>query len=152
MKLTSHFTLAEFTRSNKATALGIDNNPPPEVLPRLIQTAEMLERVRTTLGVPVLISSGYRNFEVNKAVGGVTSSDHLRGDAADIVAPSYGSPQKVAKALAPLISVLGIGQIILEGVGGKRWVHVSTRLPNNAANRVITITDSGKEFGIQDIT
>ena len=147
--MTPHFTLAELTRSAKAAQLGIDNTPPADVLPRLQLTAEMLERIRSTLGAPVVVTSAYRSRTLNMAVGGVTSSDHTQGSAADIVAPSYGSAYEVAKTLAPLVSVLGIGQLILEGIKGKQWVHVSTRTPEKMSNRVITITDAGVQLGIQ---
>ena len=151
MNLSAHFTLAELTASNKAAQLGINNTPPEELLPRLVLTAEMLERIRSTLGVPIIVTSAYRSPPVNRAVGGVTSSDHTQGHAADIVAPSYGTPYQIAKALAPLLAVLGIGQLILEGVKGKQWVHVSTRTPEKLANCVITITDAGAKLGIQEL-
>lgn len=151
MQLTQHFTLAELTASSKARQLGLDNTPPPEIVPRLVLTAEMLERIRSTLGVPITVTSGYRGRQLNAAVGGVTSSDHTQGHAADIVAPGYGTPYQIARSLAPLVSVLGIGQLILEGVKGKQWVHVSTRVPNKASNRVITITDQGAQLGIQEL-
>lgn len=149
MNLTPHFTLAELVASSKARQLGINNTPPQELVPRLVRTAEMLERIRTTLGVPVTVTSGYRCNALNRAVGGVTSSDHTQGHAADIVAPGYGTPYQIAKGLAPLIDTLGIGQLILEGVGGKSWVHVSTHAPERAVNRVITITGAGAQVGIQ---
>ena len=149
MNLSPHFTLAELTASNKATQLRIDNTPPADLMPRLTRLAEMLERIRTTLGVSVIITSGYRCRALNAAVGGVTSSDHAQGSAADIVAPGYGTPYDVAKLLAPLVPTLGIGQLILEGVKGKQWVHVSTRIPDKVSNRIITITDKGAELGIQ---
>lgn len=151
MKLSAHFTLAELTASNTAKLRGIDNTPAPELMPRLVLTAEMLERIRSTLGVPVIVTSAYRSRQLNAAVGGVTSSDHTQGHAADIVAPAFGTAYEVAKALAPLVSVLGIGQIILEGIKGKQWVHVSTRSPEKASNRVITITDAGAQLGIQEL-
>ncbi len=151
MKLSPHFTLAELTASTAAQRLRLDNTPPPELLPRLILTAEMLERIRATLQAPVIVTSGYRGRAVNAAVGGVTSSDHTQGHAADIVAPGYGTPYQIAKTLAPQVSVLGIGQLILEGVKGKQWVHVSTRAPDKPANRVITITDAGAQLGIQEL-
>lgn len=151
MQLTPHFTLAELTASTTASRLGIDNTPPPELLPRLVLTAEMLERIRSTLNAPITVTSGYRGRQVNAAVGGVTSSDHTQGYAADIVAPGYGTPTQIARTLAPLVSVLGIGQLILEGVKGKQWVHVSTRVPDKPANRVITITDKGAQLGIQEL-
>lgn len=151
MNLTQHFTLAELTRSTTAEKLGIDNTPPPELLPRLILVAEMLERIRTTLNCPVIVSSGYRCEKVNLAVGGATTSDHPQGHAADIVAPRFGTATQVARMLAPLVSVLGIGQLILEGVNGRQWVHVSTHTPEKSVNRVITITDSGVKAGIVDL-
>ena len=151
MQLTKHFDLAELTRSSVAQARGLSNEPPPELLPRLILTAEMLERIRSTLDAPVIVTSSYRSPQVNIAVGGATSSDHTQGHAADIVAPMFGTPYDIARRLAPLVSTLGIGQIILEGIKGKRWVHVSTHTPEKAVNRIITITDSGVLVGIQPV-
>lgn len=149
MRLTAHFSLAELTASNKAAALRIDNTPPADALRRLQGTAEMLERIRSTVGRPIVVTSGYRCPQLNQAVGGVTSSDHVTGQAADIVAPAFGTPYQLARLLAPLVSTLGIGQLILEGVKGKQWVHVSTRIPDKLLNRVITITDAGAQVGIQ---
>lgn len=151
MQLTQHFTLAELTKSSTAERLELDNTPPPEVLPALTRTAEMLERIRSTLGVPVTVTSGYRAWAVNKAVGGVTTSDHAQGRAADIVAPRYGTPLQIARALAPLVDVLGIGQLIYERFGSTSWVHVSTRVPDKRVNRVITITSSGTQLGVQEV-
>ena len=150
MQLTQHFTLAELTKSSTAERLGLDNTPPPEVLPALTTTAEMLERIRSTLGVLVTVTSGYRAWAVNKAVGGVTTSDHAQGRAADIVAPRYGTPLQIARALAPLVDVLGIGQLIYERFGSTSWVHVSTRVPDKRVNRVITITSAGTQLGVQE--
>lgn len=151
MNLTKHFTLAELTRSSTAAALKLDNTPAQEIIPRLVRTAEMLERIRSTLAVPITVTSGYRAPAVNRAVGGVTSSDHAQGHAADIVAPAFGSPYKIAKLLAPLIDTLGIGQLIFEHIGGKSWVHVSTRTPDKISNRVITIGNAGAQLGIQAV-
>lgn len=148
MNLSPHFTLAELTASNKARAEGLDNTPPPELVPRLVRTAEMLERIRATLGVPVIVTSGYRSQALNRAVGGVSNSDHTQGHAADFVAPRFGPPAQIAKSLAPLVDLLGIGQLIYEHIGGKAWVHVSIRTPEKPANRVITLTRSGASLGI----
>lgn len=152
INLSQHFTLAELTASTVARAKGIDNTPPPELIPRMILLAEMLERVRSTVGVPVIVTSGYRCQRLNQAVGSFSSSDHTQGHAADIVAPAFGTPTEVARLLAPLVSVLGIGQLILEGVKGKQWVHLSTHAPERAINRIITITDSGVTPGIVGLT
>lgn len=149
MNLTQHFTLAELTVSSKARSLGLDNTPPPELVPRLVRTAEMLERIRATLGVPVIVTSGYRSPAVNRAVGGVATSDHTQGHAADFVASGFGTPEQIARSLAPLVDLLGIGQLIYEHIGGKAWVHVSTRTPEKPSDRVITITAKGTALGIQ---
>lgn len=149
--MTPHFTLAELTRSDTAKRLGLDNTPSPAHLENLQATAEMLEGVRSVLGQPVIVTSGYRSKAVNAAVGGVTSSDHATGQAADIVCPKYGTPYEVAKALSRHVDALGIGQLIYESIGGKHWVHISTRKPAKPVNRVITITGKGAQVGIQRV-
>jgi len=150
-KLTSHFSLAEMTASNTATRLGLRNVPDGPALYQLVKTAEMLERVRALLGTPVVVTSAYRSPEVNKAVGGRTSSDHCKGMAADIAAPRFGDAHAVASAIAPHISTLGVGQIILEGIKGKQWVHLSIDPVDNPINRIITITDAGTKPGIVEL-
>ncbi len=148
MKLTEHFDLSELVASTKAKQLNIENTPPADIIPRLTIVAEMLERIRAALNVPITVTSGYRCAALNVAVGSRSTSDHPKGYAADFVAPAFGTPTEIARLLAPLVRVLGIGQIILEGVGGKQWVHVSTRQPELAINQVLTITDAGAVPGI----
>lgn len=152
MKLTEHFTLAELTSSITAKRLGLNNELPPPLLGNVQALADMLENVRQQLGnKPLIITSAYRSREVNQAVGGVTTSDHTLGHAADVVCPAFGTPYQMAKALVPHLQRLSIGQIILEGVKGKQWLHLSTRMPDKAMNRVITITDAGTQLGIQEL-
>lgn len=151
MKLSPHFTLAELTASTKATVLGIDNTPPEEIIPRLILLSEMLERVRAFLGVPVIVSSGYRCPRLNTAVGGVTSSDHTQGHAGDIAAPKFGSAFVVASALAPKIADLGIGQIIFENTKSSSWVHISNKVPTNQNSRILTFDGRNYAIGIKNL-
>jgi zinc D-Ala-D-Ala carboxypeptidase len=157
MNLTPHFTVAEFVASAKAAELGIDNSLPPELVANARATAEMLERIRSTLSdragvtVPLVLSSGYRCPALNLAVGSSSTSDHPRAMAADWAAPTFGKPAQICRVLAPLVSVLGIGQLIYEcPEPGRRWVHTSTRLPTKMVNRVITIGPSGTMLGIQE--
>ena len=67
------------------------------------------------------------------------------------MAPKFGAPYAVAKALAPHVNALGIGQIIYESVGGKHWVHLSTRTPDKPVNRVITVSGKSTLVGIQEV-
>lgn len=149
--LTEHFSFAEMTASTTAKRLGLPNIPDSAALYQLTKTANMLERVRKLLGVPVTVTSAYRSPEVNKAVGGRTSSDHCKGMAADIVAPRFGSAYAVASEIAPHVSALGVGQLILEGINGKQWVHLSIDPVDNPVNRIITITDAGVKPGIVEL-
>ena len=149
--LSEYFSFSELTASTTAKRLGLNNIPDGAALYQLTKLAEMLERVRSKLGVPVTVTSAYRSPAVNKAVGGRTSSDHCKGMAADIVAPRFGTAHAVAAAIAPHVSELGIGQIILEGIKGKQWVHLSIDPVDNPVNRIITITDAGVKPGIVEL-
>jgi hypothetical protein len=146
-----HFTLAEFIRSDVAIFRGIDNTLPPELEADAVLTLEMMERIRAHLSdvagkdIPIRINSGYRSPEVNAAVRSAPTSDHPKACAVDFVAPEFGTPMEVCKALAPMISVLRIGQLIYEfGL----WTHVSTLVPANPVNRIISIGHAGAFPGI----
>ncbi len=122
-KLSPNFTLEEFIHSDTAMRLSIDQTPSPLVLQALTATAKQLEGVRDLLGnAPIYISSGYRSYALNKAIGGSPNSDHLDGWAVDFTAPRYGNPQQICKAIANAYS-LSFSQCIYEG----RWVHISFR-------------------------
>ncbi|MFA5901185.1 MAG: D-Ala-D-Ala carboxypeptidase family metallohydrolase [Hyphomicrobium sp.] len=124
MKLTDHFTLAELTHSQTADRLGLDNTPPPAVVTRLIATAHGLEMIRALVQCPVTVSSGYRSPAVNAAVHGAPASQHLTGQAADIIAPWFGPPKRLMEAI--IKAALPFDQCILEFAGqGGGWVHVS---------------------------
>ena len=86
--LSQHFRLSEFTRSATASARGIDNTPSASAIDNLRRLCqEVLEPLRRHLDRPVVISSGYRCKKLNQLVGGVRTSQHMTGEAADIAAP-----------------------------------------------------------------
>jgi hypothetical protein len=119
VRLSPNFTLAELTVSETAARRGIDNTPPPEIIENLKRLAESLQEVRRLLGnKAILVSSGYRSPELNVAVGGSKNSDHCKGLAADFIAPSFGSPDDVIKAI--VASDIPYKQVIREF---DRWVH-----------------------------
>jgi hypothetical protein len=119
--VTDHFNLKEFTRSETADKLKIDNTLPDALMPAMLFTACGMERIRHVLKYPMKITSGYRCDELNKAVGGVDDSQHKDAEACDFVCPVFGIPRDVVIRLLPMVKPLGIDQLILEG----GWVHVS---------------------------
>lgn len=140
--MTEHFSLSEMIASDTARLRGIDNTPAPDVLPHLQRTAEGLERVRALTGHAIQILSGYRCPELNKAVHGSTDSQHMKGQAADIICPGFGSVHQVARLIAENAAQLGVDQVIKERNGrGAEWVHVSfTETPRHMA---LTLTTAG---------
>lgn len=149
MKLSQHFSVAEFTDSDTAARKGIDNSLPEALLPNALKTAEMMEGIREMLGdLPIIITSGYRAPAVNAAVGSGPSSDHPKACAVDFKCPAFGTPYDVARHLSTKMVGLGIGQLIHE-FGA--WVHVSTRAPTKEVNRILTISQRGNESGIQRV-
>lgn len=84
--LSPHFTLQELTESSTAKLMEIENYPDRDALENLHRlTKELLEPVRIAWSMPIAVTSGYRCPELNRAVGGSKTSQHLLGQAADIV-------------------------------------------------------------------
>ena len=81
----SYFTIPELTHSLTADAYGIDNTPPAEAVPLMVELIiKVLDPLRERWGVPIYVNSGYRCPALNAKVGGSKTSYHLRGMAADI--------------------------------------------------------------------
>lgn len=88
--LSKNFDLYEFVASWTASKLNIDNTPSVEVIKNLSRLCtDLLQPLREELGSPIYVSSGFRCLALNKAVGGVSDSQHLKGLAADIFSPQY---------------------------------------------------------------
>lgn len=122
IKLTPHFRLIEFTRSDTAIQKGIDNTPTPEHLDNIQKLAEFLEEVRAMLAHPIIITSGYRSPALNAVIPGSSStSDHMNGLAADFHCPGYGTPYDVCRRIAA--SRLKFDQLIFEQ-NRSTWVHL----------------------------
>lgn len=126
-----HFTLAEFLKSDVAKKKAIDNTPSFEVVNHLEELVdEFLEPLRNALGFPIVVSSGYRCPKLNTAVGGVSTSAHLTGYAADISCP-YVTFTKFKNFVVEWVKKTGtkFDQIIVETEAstGKRWVHIGLK-------------------------
>jgi zinc D-Ala-D-Ala carboxypeptidase len=119
MRLSPHFLLEEFTLSSTALALGIPNTPTPEHLENLKKLAAHMEQVRALFDKVIEITSGYRNPQINRAVGGVPNSAHALGFAADFHVHGI-SDLEAAKHIRD--SDLEFDQLIYEK---NRCVHLS---------------------------
>lgn len=130
MKKIKYFTLAEFLNSATARRLNIDNTPSFEVVDNLNRLADYLDGVREKLGDPIMITSGYRCPQLNKIVGGVPTSQHQKGLAADLVCSDMDKLEKVLRETG------GFDQLIKENhLGSKHfWYHVSVA-PRNGKPR-----------------
>lgn len=133
MKLSPHFTLEELTASQTAVRKGIPNAPSPVVVANLTRLAATLEQVRALTG-PVSVSSGYRSFQLNAAVGGAKDSVHTLGLAADITVSGM-SPRQLATNIRD--SDIEYDQLIYEGT----WVHLGL---SDKANRRECLTATFK--------
>jgi len=125
MQLSQHFSLKEFTVSDTAEALGDANMPTPQHLENLKRTAAGFEQARAILGNRVIvITSGYRNPRVNKAVKGTPTSAHPLGFAGDFRVAEL-TPLMCARRLAEAMrdGQLKFDQLILET--SRAIVHLS---------------------------
>ncbi|TSJ91822.1 peptidase M15 [Gilliamella apicola] len=138
MKLTEHFTLEEFTRSNIASRLRIDNRVPDELMANIQLTANKLELVRKVLGFPIMITSGYRCPLLNARVGGVSTSAHTKGLAVDFHC-AYGTPKEICQRL--IDTGVQFDKLIQEH---NQWVHIGFSLNYNRQIVLTAIKNSGK--------
>ena len=139
IKLTPHFVLSEFTRSSTAAAKGIDNTPTLGSVSNLQYLCEkILEPLRNHFNTPIIINSGYRCLQLNKAIGGVSTSNHLSGYAADIKVPS----NKVGEEWFDWMqkNIPDFDELILERNTPSSptfWIHVAIRQNGNNRKKVI---------------
>jgi hypothetical protein len=138
MNLTKNFTLSELTKSETALRKGLNNEPTQETISALqLLAVTVLQPIRDHYAKGVKVNSGYRSPEVNASVGGSKTSDHCKGQAADIEIPGVANAE-----LAEYIKdTLQFTQLILEfytpGVPDSGWVHVSYD-PTNLKKQVMT--------------
>jgi hypothetical protein len=145
MNLTANFTLAEMTKSETALRHDMDNTPGEQEIAALKLLCEkVLQPVRDHYGKGVKVNSGFRHPEVNAKVGGSKTSDHCRGQAADIEIPGVANAE-----LAEWIrDNLEFRQLILEfytpGIHDSGWVHVSYVAEDNKKQVLTAVKRDGK--------
>ncbi len=127
-----YFTLEELCASETARRRGIDNSPSPEICERLQTLIEgLLDPVRAAWGAPITVNSGYRCPKLNATVGGAPTSQHMKGEAADITA---GSPADNKRLFDKILEMQATGKLAFDQLideSGYRWIHISYRAGKN---------------------
>lgn len=126
--LSKNFALEEFTRSTTAKKQGINNDPGPMEIANLqALVLNVLQPLRTAMGFPINISSGYRSPALNAAIGGAANSQHMKGQAADIVGANNAMMFNYIKENLPF------DQLIWEAGNSTQpdWIHVSYKSIGN---------------------
>lgn len=129
--LMKHFTEAE---------LRIENAP-AEIKKNMYALVEnVLDPLRGNLGKPIIITSGYRNPEYNKNVGGTKNSQHIKGQAVDFI-----TSVNLEEVFKLIIKHFEFDQVIFEkSDNGSRWIHVSYSLEKNRRECLIANKINGK--------
>lgn len=129
------FTLQELTKSTTAKRLKIDNTPNAEIFRNLQYGVQMvLDPLRRIRQQPIIITSGFRCEQLNKAVGGVPNSWHTKGNAADIHIKDEDDAKEIFQILKTLPSV---DTALFEHSHSSQWIHVQwdmTKTPRHHFN------------------
>ena len=136
MKLTQHFSLEELSHSDYAEAHGIKNYPGQQAQQNLMMLCVLiLEPLRMAIGQPVRINSGYRCKAVNSGVGGVSTSHHLLGLAADI---HFDKETQLYAMIKALHNNKHLDLALIERSKSSRWLHVQLPLTNRPPRHKIS--------------
>ena len=155
---TPHFTLLEFTESATARKYGIVNEPPPEAVDNLRRLCQgTLEPLREALGLPIIITSGYRCKALNNIIAHHSHrSQHLLGQAADFYvgwnAPTGGRGQSGGRCLSPRERLIKAFRLIItdETIGYDQlilypnFIHVSYVSMVTNRHYIMTAQGNGK--------
>ena len=142
-KLSEHFSLAELTK----TKTGIENVPSEAQVENLRRVCRWLERLRKRWNDkygdgddPIIINSGFRSPEVNKAVGGVPTSNHLTGCAVDIRCIGMEQALRYAAILLDIsdMSREDFDELLIEQKAHVVWIHFAVRPSGNRRRTSLT--------------
>jgi hypothetical protein len=145
MNLSANFTLKELTKSDTATRLGIDNTPDEAVIESLKLLCEnVLQPVRDHFGKSVTVNSGFRSPETNQATGGSKTSDHCKGQAADIEIEGISNPDLAHWIMDNCDYTQLILEFYTQGQPNSGWVHVSFDPSNLKMQELTAVKVAGK--------
>lgn len=150
IQFTPHFKLSEFVSSETATKQGIENNPSPEAVENLrLLSVHTLEPLREALGLPIVITSGYRCKALNDLIAHHSQhSQHMKGQAADLLVQGSkfqvqgASPRELLiKAFKTIITSpeIDYDQLIIYPT----FIHVSFVSHNDNRHKIMSANGQG---------
>lgn len=133
-----YFTLEEFLTSSTAKQKSIENLPSFEIVEHIKELGEFLDELREAWGSGIRVSSGFRNDDLNKAVGGVKDSAHKTGYAADLQ-PSNGKFKEFKEFIVKWLQDNDklFDEAILESNKKTEWVHFQLYSPKGFQRKKI---------------
>ena len=159
MRLTKNFTLSEFTKSNTALRLGINNEPTKEGVIKLGLLAAFLQRIRDRIG-PLRITSGYRSPQLSEAIGSSSNSQHCRYEAVDLQFVKRGKMDNIQIYKAVIDLDLDYDQCILEFGNATEyidptspaWIHLSWKVTDNRRQTLVAFKDINNKTKYRPLT
>ena len=145
MKLTEHFTFFELTSTSHNELLESNRESAKAFMKQLKYVAGTLEEIRAVLGVPLRVTSGFRNNALNKAVGGSATSGHTKGLCADFQPIGLEISHAFDMIQANKSKCPSLKKCIYESIGGAKWLHVETKTEANQPQKFFT-TNNGKTY------
>ena len=144
--MSEHFSFLELT----------DSESHPELVPQnmvdargyekqLKYTAYTLEEIRRVLGVPMKITSGFRNGALNKTVGGSPTSGHAKGLCADFKPIGMSVEEAYELIKSNMNKCPSLKKCIYESIKGAKWLHIETKTEANQPTQFFTTTN-GKNY------
>ena len=143
--MTQNFSFFELTNTSNVELLEANRESAKAFMKQLKYVAGTLEEIRAVLGVPLRVTSGFRNNALNKAAGGSATSGHTKGLCADFQPIGLEISRAFDMIQANKSKCPSLKKCIYESIGGAKWLHVETKTEANQPQQFFT-TSNGKTY------
>jgi len=143
--MTEHFSFDELTNTSHTELLEKNRSKAKSYMKQLQKTAEMAEQVRSVLGVPLTVSSGFRCKQLNSKVGGSKTSSHMIGACIDVVPKGLTVKESIDILIENADKLPLVYKAIMEGIKGKEWLHLQSQGKEEKPQEFYATVD-GKQY------